>query len=122
MQGSFFYINQEEYTPVQAKIATRQNEGASSGYQEGNFRIDWTTQNYDFTTHTGGGITGTNWYRNDPNSPFYEKTDDEMDKIVEEANNTGNMNNVFSEWGNRTGIDRNHFIKVTINNLCWTIL
>lgn len=117
MQGSFYGEIQMsgEYESV-AAYAVDSRAGSGSGeegsYWQG-FRIDWTTND------SPGGITNSGWYINDVNSPFYEKTEEE---IINYANTNGNLNIYFSQWVNKEGIDRDRFIRQTLSSSCWSIM
>lgn len=122
MQGSYDVDKRELYTPVTSSVATLAEDGASGGYFESGARIYYTVDGYDFDTGKGGGITGNGWYRGDVNSPFYNYTTQQLNDAVRLFNTTGNMDNVFKEWGMKEGIDRSNFVKNTILGNCWELL
>ena len=107
MQGSFDIDAKQLYIPVEGGIATFAVEGASGdGYFEGGARIYYSVDEYDSITGKGGGITGVSWYTEDRNSPFYNYTPDQLNEAVNHFLSTGEMNYVFTAWGNKEGIDR----------------
>lgn len=114
MQGFEYVTIQEKYETVAAYSVSAQAEGGSgdTGYYEQGYVIEWTTVG-------AGGITDSGWYTDNPNSPFYGKTEDE---IVAYAEKNGNLNAYFRAWGDNQSIDRNQFIKNTISSSCWSIL
>ena len=93
------------YVKLEANAVMPMNEGGSStgGYYESGARINWVSP---------GGITAQN-------SPFYQE---DVTAIEEHAERYGNLNTYFEAWGNKVGIDREGFVKQTIEDSCWSLI
>ena len=100
------------YVKLEANAVMPMNEGGSStdGYYQSGARINWVSP---------GGITAQGWYIYNPNSPFYQQ--DET-AIEEHAEQYGNLNTYFEAWGNKDGIDREGFVKETLEASCWSLI
>lgn len=100
------------YVKLEANAVMPMNEGGSStgGYYESGARINWVSP---------GGITAQGWYIYDSNSPFYQE---DVTAIEEHAERYGNLNTYFEAWGNKVGIDREGFVKQTIEDSCWSLI
>lgn len=121
MQGSNNVIIEVDnsYEPVAAYTANalpRNNGSGTDGYYHQGANIFWTTD------ETPGGITNRGWYTDFTNSPFYNFSEDQIQDVIEYANQHNNLNIYFSRWGNDETKDRSHFIKEEIDDLCWTFI
>lgn len=78
----------------------------SGGQYYGNFIIRWNEN----------GVTGENWYTENPNSPFYNVTEE----AIENAASDGNLNEYFGPWVNNSTVNQEAFI----TNIwgCWELL
>lgn len=106
-------MTKEEYETVAGYSlgpAPRNGQGSGGYYEQG------ITIFYDPTAD--GGITGEEWYTDDPNSPFHGATPAEIETHY---NENQNLNFYFSAWGNSTTADRDTFVKETISRSCWTL-
>lgn len=115
MQGSEYISIQlkEEYEEVSAYSVSTYAEGGSGdqGYYEQGATIYWTTETEP------GGITNNGWYTDDPNSPFYNVSEEE---ILNHIATYQNLNTYFTAWGN-SDKNRDTFVRQTIPESCWVL-
>ena len=78
----------------------------SGGQYYGNFIIEWNET----------GVTGREWYTSNPNSPFYNATEEE----IENAASDGNLSEFFGPWATNDNIDQEAFISRVYG--CWSLL
>ncbi len=84
-------ITYEEIKAYQTSQGINLYEMDSSGVVTGGYMVNWETS----------GFTGSGWDTGTPNSPLQGKTDEEIQK---EINDNGNLTTSFTEWADTVGL------------------
>lgn len=86
-RGSEEVIRYEEVKAMQTENNIATYAYNSGGYVTGGIWINWDNP---------GGFTGSGWLENDPTSPVYGMTGDQITEAIN--NDGGTLNSIFSKW------------------------